>query len=106
MTILSVVGGKGPGPIEGEEPERASRSHYHSALTAEELGFFNEVKNFLGSSVNEQMLVQAIKSHGSHTQPHLSGNNVLNDVISLYFDRMESIEKPNKQVRFDEVISV
>ncbi|CAG9535627.1 unnamed protein product [Cercopithifilaria johnstoni] len=106
MTILSVVGGKGPGPIEGEEPERVSRSLHQNALTAEELGFFNEVKNFLGSSVNEQMLVQAIKSHGSHTQPHLSGNNVLNDVISLYFDRMESVEKPNKQVRFDEHLDV
>ncbi|EFO27256.2 hypothetical protein LOAG_01224 [Loa loa] len=106
MTILSVVGGKGPGPIEGEEPERVSRSLHQSALTAEELGFFNEVKNFLGSSVNEQMLVQAIKSHGSHTQSHLSGNNVLNDVISLYFDRMESVEKPNKQVRFDEHLDV
>lgn len=47
-----------------------------------------------------------LQSHGSHTQPHLSGNNVLNDVISLYFDRMESAEKPNKQVRFDEVISL
>ncbi|VDK69326.1 unnamed protein product [Litomosoides sigmodontis] len=106
MTILSVVGGKGPGPIEGEEPERMSRSLHQSALTAEELGFFNEVKNFLGSTVNEQMLVQAIKSHGSHTQPHLSGNNVLNDVISLYFDRMESVEKPSKQVRFDEHLEV
>ncbi|VDM10682.1 unnamed protein product [Wuchereria bancrofti] len=106
MTILSIVGGKGPGPIEGEEPERLSRSLHQSALTAEELGFFNEVKNFLGSSVNEQMLVQAIKSHGSHTQSHLSGNNVLNDVISLYFDRMESVEKPNKQVRFDEHLDV
>ncbi|VDP19611.1 unnamed protein product [Onchocerca flexuosa] len=104
MTILSVVGGKGPSPIEGEEPERASRSLYQSALTTEELGFFNEVKNFLGSTVNEQLLVQAIKSHGSHMQPHLSGNNVLNDVISLYFDKMESVDKPNKQVRFDEVI--
>ncbi|VIO93518.1 Ubiquitin carboxyl-terminal hydrolase family protein [Brugia malayi] len=106
MTILSIVGGKGPGPIEGEEPERLSRSLHQNALTAEELGFFNEVKNFLGSSVNEQMLVQAIKSHGSHTQSHLSGNNVLNDVISLYFDRMESVEKPNKQVRFDEHLDV
>lgn len=47
-----------------------------------------------------------IQSHGSHTQSHLNGNNVLNDVISLYFDRMESVEKPNKQVRFDEVISL
>ncbi|OZC11963.1 ubiquitinyl hydrolase 1 [Onchocerca flexuosa] len=106
MTILSVVGGKGPSPIEGEEPERASRSLYQSALTTEELGFFNEVKNFLGSTVNEQLLVQAIKSHGSHMQPHLSGNNVLNDVISLYFDKMESVDKPNKQVRFDEHLDV
>lgn len=48
--------------------------------------------------------VYVLQSHGSHTQPHLSGNNVLNDVISLYFDRMESVEKPNKQVRFDEVV--
>uniref|UniRef100_A0A158Q7I3 USP domain-containing protein n=1 Tax=Elaeophora elaphi TaxID=1147741 RepID=A0A158Q7I3_9BILA len=82
------------------------KTFQQNALTAEELGFFNEVKNFLGSSVNEQMLVQAIKSHGSHSQPHLSGNNVLNDVISLYFDRMESVEKPNKQVRFDEHLDV
>lgn len=32
MTILSVVGGKGPGPIEGEEPERVSRSLHVSLL--------------------------------------------------------------------------
>ncbi|MCP9261647.1 Ubiquitin carboxyl-terminal hydrolase 25 [Dirofilaria immitis] len=100
-------GRQGPWSDRGEEPERASRSFYvslsyvndeafhsltQSALTAEELGFFNEVKNFW--------------SHGSHTQPHLSGNNVLNDVISLYFDRLESAEKPNKQVRFDEHLDV
>lgn len=57
----------------------------------------------LQQSVNS---VYVLQSHGSHTQPHLSGNNVLNDVISLYFDRMESVEKPSKQVRFDEVISL
>ncbi|VDM96345.1 unnamed protein product [Thelazia callipaeda] len=125
MTILSVVGGKGSGPIEAEEPERTSKSIYvvlllsislkgieiclaikMNALTAEELVFFNEVKNFLGNSVNEQILVQAIKSHGSQTQSHSSGSNVLNDVISIYFDRMESVEKPTKQVRFDEHLDV
>lgn len=32
-----------------------------TVLTAEELIFFDKVKEFLGSSVNERMLVQAIK---------------------------------------------
>lgn len=27
MTVLSVVGGKGPGPIEGEEPDRTTKPY-------------------------------------------------------------------------------
>lgn len=102
MTVLSVAGGKGRGPIEGEEPDQPARIANIGALTTEEAQFLNNAKEWLGNEFNERILIQIIKS-----QQNLRGPNVMNDVISTYFDRIQSeSEKTSKQVRFNERLDV
>uniref|UniRef100_A0A0M3IPA6 Large ribosomal subunit protein uL10m n=1 Tax=Ascaris lumbricoides TaxID=6252 RepID=A0A0M3IPA6_ASCLU len=62
MTVLSVPGGKGRGPIEGEGPEKATATPNNvGPMTAEETTFFNRVKDWLGVGVNERVLMQVVK---------------------------------------------
>lgn len=63
MTILSVVGSKGPGPIEGEEPERVQRSVLASLLSFKRryIRYSNNVIQFITfTTLRELILIMKI----------------------------------------------
>ncbi|VDM40426.1 unnamed protein product [Toxocara canis] len=104
MTVLSVPGGKGRGPVEGEGPERAASTLNNvGPMTAQETMFFNRVKDWLGAGVNERVLMQVVKSHSVLTMCSAQSESAMNDVVVAYLDRLQAETKGGRQVRFNEV---
>ncbi|VDK45283.1 unnamed protein product [Anisakis simplex] len=99
MTVLSVPGGKGRGgPIEGEGPERATISTQNNVgpMTAQETMFFNRVKDWLGTGVNERVLMQVVKSNSMISTTNTS-EGAMNDLVVAYLDRLQTENKAGKQ---------